>query len=317
MGRRLGSGARPLGYVRRRRARLRAAETLHTLAGADATEQIDPGLRQRGAVQRRRLGRGQPVGGRRGAGDSGGLQWTRKSAGAYDAQDDSADLLQAGMRMFRAAGFAAPGFVVVQPRHPQRRTDVVRAFLPRDIVPLEAADRAWVDERTASDRAPREVVHPSDWRRARSAARQRVVRIFPVRYVVRVDPAGRRRRDAGDRRGRSRTSSTGELRRPRGYIRSIFDECAARELVTRRSPRAGFGQYVYDRYATHFNHMSGHVGAHDRTCSGTGRSPPHAASSSERTRDRREDCRGAVQGKGADWVRTTIELHAGVAPGST
>ena len=61
---------------------------------------------------------------------------------------------------------------------------------------------------------------------------------------------------------------------------------------------AGFGQYVYDRYATapHFNHLSGHVAATDRTCSAL-RSIAHRAPSS----------RGAAHGRGGERLDVRLD----------
>ncbi|MEV4158824.1 glycoside hydrolase family 38 C-terminal domain-containing protein [Nonomuraea dietziae] len=309
----LGSGARPLGYVRRAQSALRAAETLHTLAGADATEQIDLAYDKVALFNEHTWGAANPWEDAEEAGDSGGLQWTRKSAGAYDAQDDSADLLQAGMRRF-GRRFGGTGFVVVNPGT-QRRTDVVRAFLPRDIVPLEQPI-ALVDERTGERIAHHEeVVHPVDWP-TRPIGRHvsAVVRDLPGYGYAFVSI------QQGDAVATQEIDETIENEFYRvsydvreGYIRSIFDKVAGRELVN-ADAAAGFGQYVYDRYATapHFNHMSGHVGAHDRTLLGDRAIGRHAAVVKAERTAIGEKLVVELQAKGADWVRTTIELHAGV-----
>ncbi|NUP83208.1 MAG: hypothetical protein HOV96_37330, partial [Nonomuraea sp.] len=96
----LGSGARPLGYVRRAQSALRVAETLHTIAGADATEEIDAAYDKVALFNEHTWGAANPWEDAEEAGDSGGLQWTRKSSGAYQAQDDASDLLHAAVRRF-------------------------------------------------------------------------------------------------------------------------------------------------------------------------------------------------------------------------
>ncbi|GAA2374089.1 glycoside hydrolase family 38 C-terminal domain-containing protein [Nonomuraea africana] len=310
----LGSGARPLGYVRRAQSALRAAETLHTLAGADATERIDLAYDKVALFNEHTWGAANPWEDAEEAGDSGGLQWTRKSAGAYDAQDDSADLLQAGMRRF-GRQFGGTGFVVVNPGT-QTRTDVVRAFLPRDIVPLEQPI-ALVDERTGERIAHHEeVVHPVDWP-TRPIGRHvsAVVRDLPgYGYAfVSIQPG-----EPVETREIDEAAIENEFYRVsydirEGYLRSIFDKVAGRELVN-ADAAAGFGQYVYDRYATapHFNHMSGHVGAHDRTLLGDRAIGRHAAVVKAERTAIGEKLVVELQAKGVDWVRTTIELHAGV-----
>src|SRR5690606_850960 len=99
----------------------------------------------------------------------------------------------------------------------------------------------------------------------------------------------------------------------KGHLTSVFDKEAGRELVN-QDAAAGFGQYVYDRYATapHFNHLSGHVGAHDRTLLGD-RAIAGSATivKAERTAVG-ERLVVELHGKGVDWLRTTVELHYGV-----
>lgn len=321
----LGSGARPLGYVRRAQSALRVAETLHTLAGVDATEQIDAAYDKVALFNEHTWGAANPWEDAEEAGDSGGLQWTRKSSGAYSAQDDAADLLHAATRRFAAAlseagteGGALASFAVFNPGT-WTRTDIVRAFLPRDVVGVEVPI-ALVDSRTGETLAHHEeFVDPVDWptRPIGRHIHAVVPEISGFGYAridvvpgesqapgpVKLDPSGvienefyRVAYDVGE-----------------GYISSIFDKRADRELVNGEAA-AGFGQYVYDQYATapHFNHLSGHVGAQDRTLLGDRAIGRHATITEVTRTAVGEKLVVELRGKGVDWIRTTIELHRGV-----
>lgn len=324
----LGSGARPLGYVRRAQSALRVAETLHTLAGVDATERIDAAYDKVALFNEHTWGAANPWEDAEEGGDSGGLQWTRKSFGAYDAQDDASDLLHAATRRFGAAlsdagaeddtRGALASFAVFNPAT-WARTDVVRAFLPRDVVGTEVPI-AIVDARTG-ERLPHheEPVDPADWP-TRPIGRHvhAVVKDVPGYGYVRLDVVP----------GETQAPEPVELDESgvienefyrvaydvrEGYIGSIFDKRAGRELVN-GDAAAGFGQYVYDQYATapHFNHLSGHVGAHDRTLLGNRSIGEHARITEAKRTAVGERLVVELRGKGVDWIRTTIELHNGV-----
>ncbi|MFC5823011.1 glycoside hydrolase family 38 C-terminal domain-containing protein [Nonomuraea insulae] len=321
----LGSGARPLGYVRRAQSALRVAETLHTLAGVDATEQIDAAYDKVALFNEHTWGAANPWEDAEEAGDSGGLQWTRKSSGAYSAQDDAADLLHAATRRFAAAlseagteGGALASFAVFNPGT-WTRTDLVRAFLPRDVVGVEVPI-ALVDSRTGERLAHHEeFVDPVDWptRPIGRHIHAVVPEISGFGYAridvvpgesqapepVKLDPSG-----VIENEFYRVTYDVGE-----GYISSIFDKRADRELVNGEAA-AGFGQYVYDQYATapHFNHLSGHVGAQDRTLLGDRAIGRHAVITEVTRTAVGEKLVVELSGKGVDWIRTTIELHRGV-----
>ncbi|MGW0483185.1 glycoside hydrolase family 38 N-terminal domain-containing protein [Nonomuraea sp. NPDC003214] len=322
----LGSGARPLGYVRRAQSALRTAETLHTLAGVDAGERIGLAYDKVALFNEHTWGAANPWEDAEEAGDSGGLQWTRKSSGAYDAQDDAADLLQAGVRRFAAAlsaegsgGEALAAFAVFNPGT-ATRTDVVRTFLPRDVVPVDVPI-ALVDARTG-ETVPHheEYVDPADWP-TRPIGRHihAVVPDITGFGYVRLDVVRGERQapepvalDPGGVIENEFYRVAYDVRE--GYIGSVFDKVAGRELVN-QDAAAGFGQYVYDRYATapHFNHLSGHVGAHDRTLLGDRAIAGNATIVKAERTAVGEKLVVELRGKGVDWLRTTVELHHGVA----
>ncbi|NRQ36441.1 hypothetical protein HII36_32095 [Nonomuraea sp. NN258] len=321
----LGSGARPLGYVRRAQAALRTAETLHTLAGTDATEQIEAAYDKVALFNEHTWGAANPWEDAEEAGDSGGLQWTRKSSGAYAAQDDASDLLHAATRRFSAAlsesgttGGALGSFAVFNPGT-GTRTDLVRTFLPRDVVGVDVPI-ALIDARTG-ETVPHheEFVDPVDWP-TRPIGRHihAVVPDVPGFGYVRLDLVP----------GESQAPEPVELDLGgvienefyrvaydvrEGYLGSVFDKVAGRELVN-ADAAAGFGQYVYDQYATapHFNHLSGHVGAHDRTLLGDRDIGRGATIVKAQRTAVGERLVVELRGKGVDWIRTTIELHHGV-----
>jgi hypothetical protein len=316
----LGSGARPLGYVRRAQSSLRAAETLHTLAGVDATEQISAAYDKVALFNEHTWGAANPWEDAEEGGDSGGLQWTRKSAGAYDAQDDASDLLQAGVRRFSAAlgDGGEPAFAVFNPGT-RARTDVVKAFLPRDLVPIDRPI-ALRDARSGEILPHHEeIVRPEEWpTRPIGRHLHAVVPDVPGYGYARLDvvaadaPAPEPVELGQDPVIENEFYRvTYDVRE--GYISSVFDKAAGRELVNAEAA-AGFGQYVYDRYATapHFNHLSGHVGAHDRTLLGDRAIARNAAVVRAERTVVGERLVVELQGKGVDWLRTTIELHRGV-----
>ncbi|MEO3795356.1 glycoside hydrolase family 38 C-terminal domain-containing protein [Nonomuraea sp. B10E15] len=324
----LGSGARPLGYVRRAQSALRVAETLHTLAGEDATEQIDAAYDKVALFNEHTWGAANPWEDAEEAGDSGGLQWTRKSSGAYQAQDDASDLLHAATRRFAAAltgggdergtGGALAAFAVFNPGT-RARTDVVRAFLPRDVVGVDVPI-ALVDARTGRTLPHHEeLVDPVDWP-TRPIGRHvhAVVEDIPGYGYARLDVVpGQTQAPEPVELGLDGVIENEFYRVAydvrEGYVSSIFDKRAGRELVNGEAA-AGFGQYVYDQYATapHFNHMSGHVGAHDRTLLGDRAIGRNAVITKVQRTAVGEKLVVELRAKGVDWLRTTIELHDGV-----
>ncbi|GAA0218183.1 glycoside hydrolase family 38 C-terminal domain-containing protein [Actinomadura nitritigenes] len=317
----LGSGARPLGHVRRAQNVLRTAETLHALAGAEA-EGLDDAYDKAALFDEHTWGAANPWEDAEEGTDSGGLQWTRKSAVGYQSYDDALDLLQAGARRFGATLGPAPdalaSFAVLNPGS-AARTDVVRAFLPRDVVPVDVPV-ALLDARTGEPLPHHEEeVDPDEWpTRPIGRHLEAVVPDVPGMGRVRLDVV----------RGEAPAPEPVDLGRDgvieneyyrvtydlaEGHLSSVFDKAAGRELVN-ADAAAGFGQYVYDRYATapHFNHMSGHMLVHDRTLLGDRALGRHAAVVRCERTPVGERLIVELTGKGVDWIRTTLDLHAGV-----
>ncbi|TDD71407.1 hypothetical protein E1293_33880 [Actinomadura darangshiensis] len=328
----LGSGARPLGYVRRAQNVLRSAETLHALAdersgdrtGASrsASRAIDEAYDRAALFDEHTWGAANPWEDGEEGGDSGGLQWTRKSQVGYQAHDDALDLLQAGARRLGATFGPSPSalasFLVVNPGT-AARTDVARAFLPRDVVAADVPITL-VDARTGEPVPHREEeVDPEEWpTRPIGRHLEAVLPDVPGHGHVRVDVV----------RASSETPEPVDLGfdgtienefyrvtydLKEGHIASVFDKAAGRELVN-AGAIAGFGQYIYDRYATapHFNHMSGHMLVHDKTMLGDRAVATHATVTECERTPAGERLVVELHGKGVDWLRTTIDLYAGV-----
>jgi hypothetical protein len=326
----LGSGARPLGYVRRAQAALRTAESLDALArpdsgGADTgagAADFAAAYDKTALFNEHTWGAANPWLDAEDGADSGGLQWTLKSAIGYQAHDEAIDLLHASARRFGAgyapAARALASFLVLNPAS-AARTDVVDAFLPREIVPL-AVPVALVDSRTGTPVPHYEsVVHPDDWptrpigRKLRAVVPDVPGLGFARLDVLAADKPGAEPEDLG-RDG----SIENEFYRVRfdpaeGVITSVFDKAAGRELVN-PDALAGFGQYIHDWYGTapHVNHLSGHVTATDTTLlSGREIGRRAVIRKAERT-PAGERLVAELSGEGLDWLRLTIELHQGV-----
>lgn len=319
----LGSGARPLGYARRAQHAVRHAETLHTLAGVDASAAVDDVYDKLGLFDEHTWGAANPWHDHEDGFDSGGLQWARKCELAYSGADDAEDLRHAGARRLgaryaKAAG-ALASFLVHNPGSAQR-ADTVTAFLPAATVPLETIVSV-VDGRSGKP-VPHheEVVRPEEWPTRPSGRRL----IFTAADV----PAfGAARFDIVPGDGSAVSEDLGpdgiveneyfrvtyDLRA--GVIASVFDKRAGRELVN-ADAYAGLNQYVYDKYSTapHVNHLSGHIeaDAHNSLLAGRtlGRRPSIVRA--ERTAAG-EVLEVQLDGDGIDWLRTTISLPAGVA----
>lgn len=325
----LGSGARPLGYVRRAQSVLRAAETLDALApdgDRDAARlhaaAVDEAYDKTALFNEHTWGAANPWRDAEDGGDSGGVQWTLKSAIGYQAHDEAADLLHASTRRFGArfapAEAALASFLIVNPASAPR-TDVVEAFLPREVVPL-ATPVSLVDSRTGAVLPHSEsVVDPVDWPTRPIGRKLRaVLPDVPGPGFTRVDvmSASGPAAEPVDL-GRDGIIEN-EFYRVRfdladGVIASIFDKELGRELVN-LDALAGFGQYVHDKYGTaaNVNHLSGHMMVEDTTLL-AGREIGRRAviRTAERTVTG-ERLVAELSGEGVDWLRLTVELHSGV-----
>ena len=322
----LGSGARPLGYVRRAQSALRTAESLDALAGPDRSAPDSPDFSaaydKTALFNEHTWGAANPWHDAEDGGDSGGIQWTLKSAIGYQAHDEALDLLHASARRFGAGYTAAHGtlasFLVVNPAT-ATRADVVEAFLPREIVPLDVPV-ALTDSRTGTPVPHGEsVVHPDDWPTRPIGRKLRaVVPDVPGLGFVRLDvvPAGAPAAEPEDL-GRD-GSIENEFYRVRfdlgdGVITSVFDKASGRELVN-QDALAGFGQYIHDRYGTapHVNHLSGHVTVKDTTLLSSREIGRRAVIRKAQRTPAGERLVIEMSGEDLDWLRLTIELHRGV-----
>lgn len=325
----LASGARPLGYVRRAQSALRTAESLDALGRSASASDADPGSAAFNAAYDKTAlfnehtwGAANPWLDAEDGGDSGGLQWTLKSAIGYQANDEAADLLHASARRFGAgyapAAEALASFLAVNPASAQR-TDVLDVFLPREVVPL-AVPVALVDARTGALLPHQEsMVDPADWPTRPIGRKLRaVVPDVPGLGFVRLDVVTADRPAAKtEDLGREGTIEN-EFYRVRfepvdGIITSVFDKAAGRELVN-ADALAGFGQYIHDWYGTapHANHLSGHVTVKDTALLSRRAVGCRAVIKKAERTPAGERLVAELSAEGLDWLRLTIELHRGV-----
>jgi hypothetical protein len=320
----LGSGARPLGYARRAQHAVRHAETLHTLAGVDASAAVDDVYDKLGLFDEHTWGAANPWHDHEDGFDSGGLQWARKCELAYSGADDAEDLRHAGARRLGARWESAPAalasFLVHNPGG-ARRADSVTAFLPAAAVPIDTQVSV-VDARTGKP-VPHheEALRPEEWP-TRPSGRRMVFTAtdVPATGAVRFDVVPGSGPAPGTDLGNDGVVENEfyrvgyDLRA--GVISSIFDKRAGRELV-HGDAYAGMNQYVYDRYSTapHVNHLSGHIeagGPHELALlSGRSLGRRPSVVRAQRTAAG-EVLEIALDGDGIDWLRTTISLPAGV-----
>ncbi|WP_329519731.1 glycoside hydrolase family 38 C-terminal domain-containing protein [Spirillospora sp. NBC_01491] len=328
----LGSGARPLGHVRRAQNILRSAETLHALAdgrggeGGGAEAALDAAYDRAALFDEHTWGAANPWEDAEEGGDSGGLQWTRKSQVGYQAHDDALDLLQSGAQRLGATfepcsdPDALASFVVVNPGT-AARTDVVRAFLPRDVVASDVPIQL-IDARTGDPVPHREEeVDPDVWpTRPIGRHLDAVLPALAGHGYTRLDvlPADEDTPAPAPTDLGSDGTIENEFYRvvfdlKEGHLASVFDKTAGRELVNGDAV-AGFGQYVYDRYATapHHNHLSGHMLVHDTTLLGDRAIGTHATVARCERTPAGERLVVELRGKGVDWLRVTLDLYAGV-----
>ncbi|HEY3869654.1 MAG TPA: hypothetical protein VGM10_14930 [Actinocrinis sp.] len=331
----LGSGARPLGHARRAQNAVRQAEALHTLAAlaggkgdsdgdsaADASATVDAVYDRIGLFDEHTWGAANPWLDSEDGFDSGGVQWARKCELAYQGSDEALDLLADGARRLGATvsapSDAAASFLVVN-TGPGQRTDVAEFFVPASSVPLGTPFEVR-DARTGQVLPhDAEVSDPWDEPTRPSGRRVRVV-VGEVPSVgwVRLDlvpGAGSQGREPLGGTVLENEFYRVEYDLERAVISSVFDKQAGRELVN-AGAAAGFGQYVYDTYATapHVNHLSGHIEAQgDDLSLLAGRTVGGRASvlRAERTAVG-ESLTVEMNGGGVDWLRTTVSLHYGV-----
>jgi hypothetical protein len=331
----LGSGARPLGYARRAQHAVRHAETLHAVAGVDATAQVDAVYDKLGLFDEHTWGAANPWHDHEDGFDSGGLQWARKCEMAYSGADDAEDLRQAGLHRLGARHASAEGALasyLVANLGPADRTDVAEVFLPASVVPPDVPV-AIVDSRSGSV-VPHhtEQVRREEWP-TRPAGRRLTFVLADVPAVghARVDVVAGTGTEAGAGAAASGGAGAAVVEEldgwqieneyyrvsvdPRdGTLASVFDKRAGRELVN-AAAYARMNQYVHDRYSTvpHVNHLSGHIEAHDNLALLAGRSIGRRPSLVRATRTAiGETLEIELDAEGTRWLRTTVTLTAGV-----
>ncbi len=318
----VGAAALPLGLNRQTQANLRTAQTLHTLAGntTDATAaRIDQVYEDAALFDEHTWGSANPWLHRLETFNSGDLQWGKKSAFAYTAYDNGAELLRSGLHHLTAGLGTAPGahasLIVFNPSA-YARWDLARVFVPLERLPLDTP--ATLIDARSGESVPYRIALQDNWGfRAKGQWIE-----FPASNLP---PVGYARYDLvpSDAKPEATTpDDTYTLESPHfrvrinpasGYIESITDLDSGRELVDSDAPY-GFNEYLYDRYTTAaaFNHLSGRVQDVDGTLMGDRYLASHAAVIS-RSRDAVADqITLRLEAEGTSGIETTIALPLGI-----
>ncbi len=321
----IGSGARPLGYNRRSQGLVRTAETVNLLADLasgtplDVRGTVDDIYDKVGLFDEHTWGAANPWHDHEHGFDSGALQWSRKSEFAHQAYDDAQDLVHGGVRRLGAtlqpsSDVLASVYVYNTTGRP--RTDVVKAFLPESVLPGSGSFGA-VDSRKKEQVATR--VTSQEGRRAspRGHLVEFVASDVPAMGWVRFDLVSGIAPVVGEAREAALT-----LRNEfyevtydpaQAMVPSIIDRRTGRELVN-TDALTGVNEYVYDTYGTapHVNHLSSRTTATDLSLLTSRNVARNAVVLRAESNALSELLEVEVHAPGVDWIRTTIELFAGV-----
>jgi hypothetical protein len=264
----LGSGARPLRWVREAQEQLRTGTLLAALGdlvtgSAPAALDTRSTYLETGLFDEHTWGARHPWEDDEEGWGSGQVQWQRKVSFARNAREEACSLVsKAAHRVAAKVGHRGGPAVVVLNACGWTRTDVVRVFLPFSVVP-EGAAAIVQDERDGACLAT--VEEPQRHTEHRPAGR------FLTFLAKDVPPLGytRFRFVAGspappEARPGCQTIETGHYRvsvsPERAAVSSITDLASGSELVN-RDALFGFNSYVFDRYgtSTRVDHLSGRI----------------------------------------------------------
>ncbi|MGH2819711.1 MAG: glycoside hydrolase family 38 C-terminal domain-containing protein, partial [Actinomycetota bacterium] len=328
----IGSAARELGFNRRAQSAVRSAMTLHGVADrldAPGAEDGGPGdacswwaemdrcYERMALFDEHTWGAANPWEDGLEHKESGALQWATKAAFADDARESSERLVESGLHRVASSlsseGAEGSGVVVLNTTA-RRRTDVVRVLLPESRVRAESVEI--VDEESGEPVAC--VIEPQSdpAHRPRGIHASFVARdVPPFGYALyRITAAGGVSKDheAPPEPFIENEHYRVELDVRRGVASRFLDRAAGRDLIG--DAPFGFGQYIYDRYATapHFNHLSSSVGAGDMGLLGSRTVADHGVlvrRSSTAVWDR---LTVRLTGDGIEWLESTLTLLRGV-----
>ncbi len=338
----LGSAARFVSMGRRAQSAIRSAQSLHAIsdslgaaAGQDATADISAVYQDLSLFDEHTWGAAEPWEDTADSWWSGSRQWQTKSGYAVQAADLADQLVESGLERL-VAGIssidgAEPVVVVVNPTM-HARTDLVQAFVPAsrfaqgaDIGVADLEDGSSVpctarelDQKDHDASRPRGSdlsflaadVPPFGYRAFRLASRD----------GSGPEPSGQAGRDADG--GAAQQPNHAVLRNDafelrydlaEGCISSLTDRRTGAELVAAGSI-FGFGQYVYDRFATapRFNHLSSKVENRRLELLGERAVAQHAALIERSTTQLWDRLTVRLAAPGTSWLDLTITLPAGI-----
>ncbi|CAA9566682.1 MAG: Alpha-mannosidase [uncultured Thermomicrobiales bacterium] len=325
----IGSGARALGYNRAAQGAIRAAQTLHALADVttndarpESSTGVDRAYEDMALFDEHTWGAANPWEDGLSQMASGGLQWGRKAAFAYEAHDRTNAALEAGLHRFAAIGSstgALASLIVFNPSS-WARTDLVRVFIPEHRTGGEAHFIVVETDSQAAVAHVREEQGNASHRPRGSWLTFLARDIPPVGYarydlVASGEPVG-----AGEL-----TTSTGtpmvldneylriELDAFEGCVGSLMAKATRREVVDGSAPH-GFNQYIYDRYtsAPGFNHLSSSITAGDLSLLGSRSTGGYGVVTERSSNAVWDRVTLRLSGEGADWIETTYTLPRGI-----
>ena len=317
----LGSAARHVGFNRRAQAIVRAAQTLHTLAGpgTEQTADVDRVYERMGLFDEHTWSAAHPGGDALTGRESGLLQWQTKAALATDALDGAESLLDAAVARFRSPVRRAS--VLVLNASGVARTDVVSVFLP---VSRVEAGRAFIVVDAETREPVAHAFEPAETARNRPRGQT-------LTFVAeRVPAVGYRRYDLVGENGITPNWPMGELETEQyrveldaesGYASRVLDKALGLDLVDATSS-FGFGQAVHDLYASALQATMRLLPAAARVTPAPGSAgdvfiasrstPQHGVVVSRVSNAVEERATVRTMGAGCDWIEATYRLVRGV-----
>jgi Glycosyl hydrolases family 38 N-terminal domain len=325
----LGSAARFVSMGRRTQTAIRTAQSLHAIAGSQGAADGDETSAGVTAVyadlslfDEHTWGAADPWEDTADSWWSGSRQWQTKSGYAVQAADRAGELVESGLERLvsRISSLHGdePVVVVVNPTM-QVRTDLVHSFVPasRFGPAIELTD---MERGTKVPCEARELAQKDH-----DASRPRGSDLSFI--AADVPPFGYRAYRLTDRSGTTaspldRADSDTVLRNDafelrfdlaEGCIASLIDRRTGAELVADDSI-FGFGQYVYDRFATapRFNHFSSKIESRRLELLGERAVAQHAALIERSSTELWDRLTVRFAAPGTSWLELTMTLPAGI-----
>jgi hypothetical protein len=331
----LGSAARFVGLGRRAQAAVRSAQTLHTIAdglgaaqSGDVAAGADSVYRDLALFDEHTWGAAEPWEDTLEGWWSGPRQWQVKTGYAARAAERTDELIESGMHRLvsRIASRDGDGAVIVVVNPTMYvRTDLVHTFVPASRF-MPAQGFGVVDLERGDDVPCQAGTPDRDRDRRRSRGRDLTflatdVPPFGYRVFGLVDQPDRTG-PAGAGPGPDK-ADPGPLLRNEAYqlrydlaegcISSLVDRRTGQELIA-SDPVFGFGQYVYDRFATapRFNHLSSKIEGRQLELLGERAVARHAALIERSSNALWERLTARLAAPGTSWLDVTVTLPHGI-----